>query len=483
MARLSIRAKFSLFTSLLVLAVVSGVSLFLLVAERGHLRARMLESQDELIRGLAQIGKEAIEANDDLLLLNYIKLMSRSEAVRSAMVMDVQGKVLVHTDGSRIGTLVNDPVGLKALQAMGRLRQTSVSPDSEPLIDIAMPIELGYQRVGTARIGYSQRVSDRIVQQTLAAAGRRIIGVAAVSLVFGVGGAWLLAYVMSRPIRALGAGARLIGEGKLDHRLAIKSQDELGELAEEFNLMAERLGELDQMKQDFVSKVTHELRSPLTSIRGYLDFLLQRDVGSLGPKQEEYLLIVKNNALRLERFVDNLLDVAKIEAHRMELSRERLDLRQTTREMQILFRPQCEEQGIRLVTEIPEGLPTAWADADRLDEIFTNLLSNAVKFTPAGGQITVRAELKGPHVEVTVQDTGHGIPQEALPKIFDKFEQVRTSTPSGHRIKGTGLGLTIVKGLVEAHGGTIWVKSEVGRGTTFHFTLPVALEDESQALA
>lgn len=474
MARLSLRAKFSVFTSLLVLAVVSGVSLFLLVAERGHLRARMQESQDELIRGLAQIGKESIQANDDLLLLNYIKLVSRSEAVRYAMVMDVQGKIVVHTDGSRIGMVVNDSVGVKALQAMGRFRQTFVSPEGEPGLEFALPIEVGYQRVGTARIGYSQRVSDRIVQQTLAAARRRIIGVAAVSLVFGVSGAWVLAYVMSRPIQALRAGARLIGQGKLDHRLVIKSRDELGGLAQEFNLMAERLGELDKMKQDFVSKVTHELRSPLTSIRGYLDFLIHRDAGALVPKQEQYLLIIKNNAIRLGRFVDNLLDVAKIEAHRMELSREPIDLHRMAHEMGVLFRPQCEAKTIQLITDIPTGIPPAWADADRLDEIFTNLLSNAIKFTPAGGRITMRVEPKGALLEVVIQDTGDGIPPEALPKIFDKFEQVRTGKRSPVQVKGTGLGLTIVKGLVEAHGGTIWAESEVGRGSAFHFTLPIA---------
>lgn len=485
MTRLSLRAKFSFFTSLLILAVVSGVSLFLLVAERGHLRTRMQDSQEELIHGLAQIGKEAIEANDDLLLLNYVKLVSRSEAVRYAMVLDGQGKILVHTEGSQIGETVTDPVGQKASQTMGRMRQRVEGPDGEPLIDLALPIELGYQRVGTARIGYSQRVSDRIVRQTLAAARRRIMGVAAVSLTLGVSGAWGLAYVMSRPIRALRAGARLIGEGELEHRLTVNSRDELGELAEEFNLMAERLNELDRMKQDFASKVTHELRSPLTSIRGYLDFLLQRDAGALTPKQEEYLLIIKNNALRLGRFVDNLLDVAKIEAHRMELSREPVNLRQLAHEMEVLFRPQCEAQGIRLITAIPEGLPSAWADADRLDEILTNLLSNAVKFTPAGGQITLQAEAKGSQLEIAVQDTGQGIPPEALPKIFDKFEQVKMAAPLGTRgpgggvkIKGTGLGLTIVKGLVEAHGGTIWVESEVGRGSTFRLTLPSVREGE-----
>ncbi|OVE77491.1 hypothetical protein BVX98_02540, partial [bacterium F11] len=273
-----------------------------------------------------------------------------------------------------------------------------------------------------------------------------------------------------------------IGEGKLDHRIHIRTNDELEDLADEFNLMGKKLGELDEMKRDFVSSVTHELRSPMTSIRGYMDLLLKGDAGSLSDLQKDYLSVIKNNAVRLGRFIDNLLDVSKIEAHKLKLTPEVQDIHELAHEMSVLFKPQANEKKIKIENKIPKTVAKAFVDKDRIAEVLINLTSNALKFTPENGTITIDAKEAPHYLELGIHDTGIGIPAGHADKLFNKFEQVQShqkQKTTKKAQKGTGLGLTIVKGIIEAHGGKIWVKSPgpSGKGTTFAFTLPKLTEE------
>jgi signal transduction histidine kinase len=299
------------------------------------------------------------------------------------------------------------------------------------------------------------------------------------ALLFGFAGAFMLAFFITRPIDVLREGARAIGDGKLDQRIEVNTQDELRELADDFNLMAQRLGELDQMKQDFVSNVTHELRSPLTSIRGYLDLLLQGTAGQLSELQSDYLSVIKNSAVRLSRFIDNLLDVAKIEAHKLKLTPEVQDVRALAHEMEVLFKPQLDQKSIRFVNDVPKEAARAFVDKDKIAEVLINLTSNAIKFTPENGEIKISATEGPNYLEIGLHDSGVGIPQDMVGKLFNKFEQVKSNQGLARNQKGTGLGLTIAKGIVEAHGGKIWIKSPApwGKGTVFYFTVPKLTEE------
>jgi signal transduction histidine kinase len=236
--------------------------------------------------------------------------------------------------------------------------------------------------------------------------------------------------------------------------------------------MAAKLQELDQLKQDFVSNVTHELRSPLTSLRGYVEFLLRGSAGPLNEEQKDFLMVVKNNAVRLARFIDNLLDVAKIESRKIELHPELVRPQDLAREMEVVFRPMAQEKSIVFQSDVPPALAPFWADSDKVVEIFTNLLSNAFKFTPDNGCVRFSVREEGGFLHFCVSDSGSGIPAEALKNIFNKFEQVKPTRGLARKTKGTGLGLTIVKGFVEAHGGRVWMESEEGRGSTAHVVLP-----------
>lgn len=448
----------------------------LYIVEKRFLLKRMQDMQVEAVQKLAQVARESIIAHDDILLLHYVQLIGPSKTCPYAFITDTNNKILMHTDISKIGLQSDDATSKAGANSPVLLRQWIRGSDGSEIMDVSYPIPLGTQRLGTVHIGYSQQALEELVRQELIESLRRILIAGAIALLIGIIGAVILALLMTRPIQDLMKGAREIGGGRLDTRILTSSHDELGELAHEFNNMAVKLKELDQMKKDFVSNVTHELRSPLTSIRGYIELLLQGTAGELNKNQAEYLVVVKNAGLRLARFIDNLLDVAKIEAQKLDLHPEAVDMGKLAYEMEVLFRPQAQEKKIVLERQVPAGLSKAWVDADRAAEVLTNLLSNAFKFTPENGKITIAVSENGKFVEIRVKDTGIGIPKEYLSKVFDKFEQVKQTKGMVKKHPGTGLGLTITKGIVEAHGGKIWVESQAGQGTTFIFTLPKAKE-------
>jgi signal transduction histidine kinase/FixJ family two-component response regulator len=228
--------------------------------------------------------------------------------------------------------------------------------------------------------------------------------------------------------------------------------------------------QLDQMKSDFVNMVAHELRSPLVSIRQINSVLLEGLAGPLKEKQQDFVDRGKKKIDALLDLINDLLDVAKIEAGQYVQRRIPTDIGKIIEETVSLMVPRAEEQGIAL-THSCRDLKPVQADPKNMEEIFSNLISNAINYSPEGGHVTVTAQGLGEYMEIKVQDTGVGIPPEELPKIFDKFYRVKS--PKTRQVIGTGLGLAIVKGIVEAHQGTVDVESTVDKGTTFRILLPV----------
>lgn len=228
--------------------------------------------------------------------------------------------------------------------------------------------------------------------------------------------------------------------------------------------------ELDRMKTEFIATVSHELRTPMTSIKGALGLVLGGAAGELPPEARELLTIARNNTDRLIRLINDILDISRIEAGKLEIRRAPLSpaevVRRAVQEMTAFAR----QRSIVLTAEVPEGLPRVMADADRLHQVLDNLLSNAVKFSPEGSEVRIRAEAAGDMVRFDVIDRGPGIPPDQIEAIFERF--YRIDNAASRRTGGTGLGLTICKAIVEEHGGRIWVESKVGEGSTFSFTIP-----------
>lgn len=232
--------------------------------------------------------------------------------------------------------------------------------------------------------------------------------------------------------------------------------------------------EADRAKSDFVSTVSHELRTPMTSIKGYADLMLLGAAGAMNESQKRFLSIIKANADRLSVLVNDLLDISRIEGGRVELDIKPQPLKELLDYVANSLRAKVEEKGLKLIVNLPPTLPQVMADRDRAIQVLTNLVSNAYQYTRPGGNITVTASQAESVVQVDVIDTGIGIAPENQAKVFDRF--FRADDPDVQEFSGTGLGLAIVKNLVEMHHGHIWLESELGKGTIFSFTLPVAHE-------
>jgi PAS domain S-box-containing protein len=239
--------------------------------------------------------------------------------------------------------------------------------------------------------------------------------------------------------------------------------------------------ELDRMKTEFVSQVSHELRTPLTAIKGFTDLILDGDAGEVNEEQSDYLQTVQQNADRLVALINDLLDVSRIESGRITLKLEPLDMHRILSGVLATMRPLVTAKAQTMTLDVPEDLPPAMGDHDRVVQVATNLVSNAHKYTPAGGAITVSASVVDGMVATAVRDTGIGIEPDDVARLFTRFFRVDSSLT--REIGGTGLGLSIVKSIVELHGGTVTVSSEPGAGSTFTFTLPVATAPEPAVAA
>jgi PAS domain S-box-containing protein len=232
----------------------------------------------------------------------------------------------------------------------------------------------------------------------------------------------------------------------------------------------EQLRELDRLKDDFISLVSHELRTPLTSIHGYLELLLDGGAGELGEEQSRFLTVVERNSKRLMQLVGDLLFMAQVEAGKLALELEEVDLNQVIGECLEAAQPIADDRQIELVAEVADT-PTMLGDRSRLAQVLDNLISNALKFTPRAGRVAVRVSVDGDDALVEIQDTGVGIPLDEQGRLFERF--FRSSTATEQAIPGTGLGLTIAKTIVERHEGSISIESADGAGTTARVRLPI----------
>jgi two-component system sensor histidine kinase BaeS len=284
---------------------------------------------------------------------------------------------------------------------------------------------------------------------------------------------WLTRFI-SRPIRELQSGMRAVAEGDLDYQLEIppKRSDEFGELARSFQAMTSQLNELDKLKAEFVSIASHELKTPINVIIGYLQLLEEGVYGDLTPQQRKIHKTIVAQANTLQRLVKQLLDISRFEAGGGRLELRDVQIATIRKDLENAFHVLALQREVRFCVEERPGVPEVvhW-DVDRINEVLGNLLANAFKFTPHGGSVTLVIEPIEEGVRMQVRDTGAGIPPAQLPHIFEKFYQA--DNQGSARAAGSGLGLAIAKQIVDAHGGSITCESTVGVGTTFTITLPV----------
>jgi two-component system sensor histidine kinase BaeS len=294
------------------------------------------------------------------------------------------------------------------------------------------------------------------------------LGASALALVLGI----VLARALTHPIRDLTTAIRAMAGGDLNQHVAVKSRDELGELAAAFNQMSSDLDRLSRSRRQMTADIAHDLRNPLTVIGGYVESMRE---GVLKPTPER-LDAIQVEVRHLERLVDDLRTLSQAEAGELRLNREPVAVAQLLEVMVQSYRPLAEKQGITLKAEAEKDLPELNVDPDRLAQVLGNAITNSLRYTESPGGITLRASRNADHVILTVSDTGKGIAPEALPHVFDRFYRGDSSRTDADE---SGLGLAIAKSIVEAHGGAISALSTPGLGTTIKITLPLERQGAS----
>ena len=311
-------------------------------------------------------------------------------------------------------------------------------------------------------------INRAAIQITYNTTGRFFLWGGLVAVVIAV----LLTFILSRrilaPVKALTDAAGRFGKGDFSQRVHSKDKGEVGELANSFNSMADNLEHTEQLRRNMVADVAHELRTPLSNLRGYLEAI---DDGMIKPERDTMHLLNEETAT-LSRLIEDLQELSLADADELKLVFREEKINRLIEDSVIAIKTKAGEKGLTISTDLPADLPDIHVDAYRIKQVLRNLLENAVAHTGQGGSIGISACYENSKVKISIKDTGEGIPQEDLPNIFERFYRVDRSRTRA--TGGSGLGLTIAKRLVEAHNGDIDVSSELGKGTTFTITLPTS---------
>jgi signal transduction histidine kinase/DNA-binding response OmpR family regulator len=507
---LKTRTAFAI-SSVIVLTLILN-AFYLMVTKRAELR-RDIEAK---ARTFAQLTKAPICAGYETFYASgFYKFrelmrdtMRLDPNVERILIVNVNGQVLFDSDeldesNSLRGAepperWIQDPDRLDAVKRLDQTVLHGRSVSKEETLEIIAP---HLEEWGRHKLSVIYQVSYKSLRPVMTRLMYATGGLTLVSILMSVAVAMALARRITKPVEELTAGAKGIAEGNFDRRLDIRSGDELQILAEAFNHMTGRLKEnveeleesnkklagvndelkeLDRVKSDLLANVSHELRTPLTAIKGYTDYILERKLGPIGEKQEKGLVVVQRNLERLSRTINALLDFSRMELGRITLNIQPFNLAGMLDQIHTGLKSELEKKRLTFASALEPSLPPVIADRDKLSAVLENLIINATKFTPEGGTITVSASRvtgsERPAAEIRVADTGIGIPRDQIGRIFNRFHQVDASTT--RRFGGVGLGLSIVKSILDAHGAAILVESQEGVGTVFRFRLPVLEKHE-----
>jgi signal transduction histidine kinase len=481
----------------LVLMTSVAFGWFMMGREITLLQSQLEDHGKAMANSFSFLIEYGIRLRDRSFLQQVVEKMVEDENVVYCSFLDLNGEKLVHA------------------------KKEGIDPDPNSIHQLTLHIQSKEgQRIGTLEIGLSlHHLSNRMNQLRM--------DILFLTLgVIGVGILLILIFtrVLLRPIEKLVAATERVGKGELALTVDIRSRDEIGDLAKAFNQMTlqlkesrsglekkveertrqleknikeleevrlstlkmledlqsakrelemvnRELKERDEYQLKFIGTASHELKTPLTAIKSNIDFILSEKEGKVPEHLKSYLLTIQRNTNRIQVIMDHILDLTRIRSGRPLLSRTPILLSEVVKGYITEIKPVDKHLSIQV--DIPEDLIVN-ADRDCLHDIFINLLSNAFKFTSDGGQILITANRKDNYILNEIRDTGIGIPKGHMEKIFEEFYQVETGKDGG-----TGLGLAIAKRMVEEHGGKIWGESQMGKGSTFYFTLPISMENEN----
>jgi len=374
-------------------------------------------------------------------------------------------------------------------QAIALMREGDVGAARELQVSQASPLADRLQRLTDQLVNKAESdMVDRVEASRTAYETSRLVvlGFATASIALALVLGYAISWSLIGPVRQMEARLSEIAAGDFSQTVDVPNRDELGRLAAGLNRMSQKLGQLyrqletaNRHKSQFLASMSHELRTPLNSIIGFSQVLDEQLFGELNARQQRYVQHIGGSGRHLLALINDVLDLSKVEAGRMELELGPVSLDNVLENGVTMLRDRAIRHGIELNLEVGAATTCIEADERKVKQIVFNLLSNAVKFTPDGGHVDVMLHAEvGEPVQISVRDTGPGIAPEDQERIFEEFVQVGGSATTSH--EGTGLGLSVVKKFVELHNGRVWVESRPGGGSTFTFTLPLSPAESSR---
>lgn len=487
MGSLQVRLFLTYLVIILVTLGLAALSLFLQIGGyRDSLSYNSLEDLGRLVDLQADTAMRATTppASADLLLnlRNFVNgNHTASDAETSLAVVDASGKVVAGGWASSKPLEAAVVKNLNREAGQGRAPGTRTPthcrlqvPGDEEQLCVSVPLSEAVARA------FPAGASDLVVAEP-AASLNAVFGDLTPRLVFsgliGVAAALVLGFLLSQsvaaPLRNIARAARSVARGSYRQRVTATGPTEVRELAATFNRMTEEVQRSQQTLRDFLANISHELKTPLTSIKGFSEAVQDGTIDDQDGIQRS-AKVISTESNRVLRLVEELLDLSRIESGQVSMQQEELELNELFEHVREIFALRAEESGVHLEVHGGEGLRIR-GDFDRLEQVLNNLLDNALRHTPAEGTVSISAHDVEPGlVQVVVRDTGKGILPEDVIHLFERFYRARDSERVPGKAKGYGLGLAITREIVRAHGGEIWATSEAGRGTAFVFTLPIA---------
>lgn len=487
----SLRTKILLYFTILLLGIVGLISMILPKVMRQYLVASRIED----VQQTKAFVNDVLTAND---------FLKDSDTQRDLAICANSSEVCIWVcvrDGQGVSVLSFGKTR-NSVEDFGRFGAATLTKEESALIlsvlngekegDFANAFNSAFKGQ-TYSLGYRQKylsteslglylheslkdcaVFIHISMDDIITSSRQILGLIFVIIAVLSVACWLMVFFMSQsivePVTKLRNAAEAITKGDFSHNVEKTGNDEIGALTDSFNKMTKELKEVDQMQSDFIANISHDFRSPLTSIKGYVEAMLDGTIPE--ERYPRYLGIVLDETNRLAKLANNVLDLTKMENGQYELNQTVFDVNESIITLALGFEQRVEEHQIRMDFQLLQDKLFVYADLSLIERVIYNLLDNALKFTPDGGTVTVETSIVNRKATVSVSDTGMGISKESLPYVFERFHKGDRSR--GKDKKGTGLGLTIAKQIMLAHHEDIDVFSTEGEGTTFTFTLPLA---------
>lgn len=473
---MNLRFKLTLYISFLLLIVIIGVSYNIFIAQKKFLTQQFSENRERTFKSFVSMCNEAAKVKDDLQVYNAVSLVvsiHKPAAVYAGYINSNNVSMYVSRDNNKN---IDSEFKRRIQKSSIDFSERYTSLSGERICEFVAPLFVDGINNGTFVVGFSQDEMQNQINKGISTMTYQIKVVSTIAMLLAILLANFLGYTFAKPLKLLTDASEQIAKGNLDIEIKLKRKDEIGILSTTFNNMAKQIKELDSMKDSFVSSVSHELRSPLSAIDGYCDLLIdgvQKDYSK--EQQLKGLQIIKQATIRLTNFINNILDLAKIKANKLEIKKTKTDMQSLVVEIVSLFQPLAIQQHKIIDYVVMDKIPLIEIDAEKIKQVITNLVSNAMKFTKENGKIIIKIAPNSlgygdNYIEVLVQDDGIGIPKHQVDLVFEKFYQVQEG--EFKRPKGTGLGLTIVFEMIKLHKGYVWAESDLGKGTTFKFVLP-----------